>query len=107
MTTKITVSVAASNLVVSNPLVRQNNVVAFGGGIDGTATAGTITLLAKSPGSANFETPKDSSGSDLNTIDIASPEKLNIPTKIQEYYVTVTGFSGTATNFYLVLDSTY
>jgi len=106
MTTKIKLPVTASAKVVSNPIVRQNNTVVYGGPVGGTATAGTISILAKAPDAVAFETPKDDDGVDLNTINIASPEKLNIPGKIQEYQVSVAGFAGTATEIFFVVDST-
>lgn len=97
MTTPVKVSTTASNKVVSNPLAKNNNTVAFGGGVDGTATGGTITLLAKSPGAINFETPSS------NVINIATPVHLNISGKITEYDVTIAGFLGTATEIFIIL----
>ena len=63
----------------------------FSGGKDGDATAGTITVLVKGPGSTNFETPSSS------TIDIAAPARLEVTGSIYEVQFTVTGFAGTAT----------
>lgn len=99
MTTQVKVSVTATNKVVDNPITKVNNTVSYGGGVDGTATAGTITLLAKSPFAVNFETPPSS------VINIATPVHLNITGKITEYDVTVAGFAGTATEIFLNVDS--
>lgn len=99
MSTPVKVSVTATNKGVPNPIAKVNNTVVFGGGVDGTATAGTITLLAKAPHSTNFETPSS------NVINIATPVHLNIVGKIEEYDVTVAGFAGTATQIFVVLDS--
>ncbi len=105
MATDVRIAVTASGLDFPNPVARKNNVVTYGGPITGTATAGTLTINCKAPGGIVFESPKDSDGVVLNTIDLASPQKLNIPGKIQSYEFTMAGFAGTATEIFLSIDS--
>ncbi len=64
-------------------------------GINGDATAGTITILVKGPGSDNFETPSSS------TIDIAAPQRLEVTGTIIEVEFTVSGFTGSASELEL------
>lgn len=106
MSGKITASSTASADVHPTPTdTKAINTVTYSGPVDGTATAGTITINCKAPGSTVFESPKDSSGAVLNTIDIAAPEKLNIPGEITQYEITVAGFAGTASLIDLTVSS--
>lgn len=106
MATKIQIPVTATNEVKSNPIVRKQNTIVYAGPVgSGTVTAGTLTVTAKIPDSTVFETPKDSAGSALNTIDLAAPETLNLFGPIQQYEFTITGFAGTATEIFLSLNT--
>ncbi|MEE9459612.1 MAG: hypothetical protein V3V84_07615 [Candidatus Bathyarchaeia archaeon] len=105
MATNARIAVTASGLEFPNPIVRKNNVVTYGGPVTGTVTAGTLTINCKAPRGLVFESPKDSEGNVLNTINLASPQKLNIPGKIESYEFTISGFAGTATEIFLPIDS--
>ena len=65
----------------------------------GTVTGGTLTVKCKADGAAEFE------DIDPNTIDLASPQRLEIQGKVGAYSFTVTGFAGTATELYIGLDT--
>ena len=98
MTKKVRIPFDAAAVVVPTPEAGHSmNSVVYAGPVDGTATAGVITVRCKAPASTNFESPKDSAGVVTNTIDIAAPEKLNIPGEIVDYEFTIAGFVGTAT----------
>lgn len=103
--TKITISVGASALTFGNPVVNEKNTVVYAGVKDGTLTAGTLTVNARVPNSTVFETPKDSDGNTLNTIDLAAPETLNLYGPIEAYEFTISGFTGTATEIFIGLNS--
>ena len=105
MATKSRIPKTASGLAFPNPIVKTKNVVTYGGPIDGTATAGILTINCKAPGGIVFESPKDSSGSVLNTIDLAAPQKLNIPGRIEQYDFSIAGFTGSASEIFLSIDS--
>jgi len=80
---------AATDFVIESNYVTE---FWFRGGEDGTATAGTITILVKGPGSTNFETPASS------TIDIAAPQRLEVTGTIGQVQISVAGFAGTASS---------
>lgn len=103
---KIRVTTTASNEVANNPEGSHLfNTVVYSGPVSGKVTAGVLTINVKSPGGTVFEVPKDSSGSPLNTIDLAAPETLNIQGRIVEYEFTMSGFSGTATEINMEVSS--
>lgn len=65
----------------------------------GTVTGGTLTVRCKADGAAEFEdiTP--------NTIDFSAPLRLEIQGKVGVFEFTVSGFTGTATELYIGLDT--
>jgi len=71
--------------------------IAFAGGVDGTVTGGTLTVLVQFPSSTNFETPT------VNTIDLSAPEKLQIDGPFSKVEISVATFAGTATELDLSL----
>lgn len=62
---------------------------------NGTPTAGSVTVNAKSPGSSVFE-PVPS-----GTIDLTAPVVLNFTSSVLEYQVVVTGITGAAIQIHL------
>jgi hypothetical protein len=105
MATKIRIPIGSTNEVKSNPFIKKNNVIVFAGGVDGSVTAGVLTVLCRAPDSTVFETPKDSSGDPLNTIDFSAPEKLNIYGPIEQFDFTIAGGAGGATILEISVDS--
>ncbi|AFV51092.1 lower collar protein [Vibrio phage VPMS1] len=62
---------------------------------EGTATAGTVTVSARAPGSDVFEAIPD------GAIDLSAPETVLFTFPVAEYKVVVSGFAGTATTLLL------
>jgi len=77
---------------VANPKPAYRTEIWYSGPQDGAVTSGTVTFDVKGLGSTNFESPT------TNTIDLASPARLEIVGEFQEFEITVSPYVGTATN---------
>ena len=77
--------------------------LSFGGAETGTATAGSMAIRLRASGAAEFE-----DASPAIVIDIAAPITYTVldESRVAEIEVTLSGFTGTATEFHLVA-STY
>lgn len=104
MINKNTPNLMKFNVADTFPIEREvsrgsNTQISFAGGTDGTATAGTITITVKSPGSTNFETPAVPI-----VIDISAPTTFTVVgNELGSINVDLTGFAGTATQIELAM----
>ncbi|MCP4090269.1 MAG: hypothetical protein GY746_10805 [Gammaproteobacteria bacterium] len=99
MTISVIIPTNATDEVVEAKSRAYINTVTLAPNPTGTVTGGTLTVQCMADGAADFEDISP------NTIDLASPQRLEIQGKVGKYSFSVSGFAGTATELYIGLDT--